>query len=397
MAWVIVWRRARAGLIPTLRRLWWVTGVWVAPLLLASPFASQDVWHYGAEGKMVLDGFGGYRPASLLGHSVWTLGVDNKWASRPPLYGPGALDLSAFFVKLSGGRPWVAAECWRVTAVIGLALGAWGVHRIVSVRGGNPTAAMLIAVANPAFLIVLVGGVHNDALMLGLTVAGVALALSRRPLSGMILVALGAAVKPNALLALGALAWWAWGTPWRQRTKGILVAFLSLSAVLGLTGIGVGGGFGWFTSVLSYRWVPGPWSGSRFLATGFGRPVVAVEILGAIAAILIVTDRRRTESWIVGLGWGFAVLAVTTPTPEPWYLAWAVVFLACGGLHRRSEELGVLVLIVMMVGSAIPPGPFWWYAGVIVLGCLGASAVRAHFHPRPTAGDTDAAGPVLSR
>jgi alpha-1,6-mannosyltransferase len=378
-AWVIVWRAARTHLIPNLKRLWWVVGAWVAPLLLASPFASQDVWHYGAEGKMVLEGFGGYRPASLLGHSVWTLGVDNKWASRPPLYGPGALDLSAFFVKISGGRPWVAAECWRVTALIGLALGAWGVRRIVSLRGGNPTTAMLVAVASPGILIILVGGVHNDALMMGLTVAGVALAQSRKPVPGALLIALGVAVKPNALLALGAVVWWAWGTQWRQRTVGLLFSSLSLGGVLGLTGLGVGGGFGWFTALLSYRWVPGPWSGSRFLGAGTGWPVEAIEILGAVAAILVVIDRRRTGEWIVGLGWGFTLLAVTTPTPEPWYLVWALVFLACGGLHRRSERIGVLVLAVMMVGSAIPPDPFWWYAGVIVLGWLGAIALRARF------------------
>lgn len=83
LAWGLLWRRVRRQPLLDRRQLWLILGVWVAPLLFAAPFASQDVWHYGAEGKMVLDGVGGYRPASLLGHSVWILAVDNKWATRP--------------------------------------------------------------------------------------------------------------------------------------------------------------------------------------------------------------------------------------------------------------------------------------------------------------------------
>jgi hypothetical protein len=377
LAWGLLWRRARRAPLLDRRRLWWVVGAWVAPLLFAAPFASQDVWHYGAEGKMVLNGLGGYRPASLLGHSVWTLAVDNKWAARPPLYGPGALDLSALFVKISGGRPWVAAECWRVTAIVGIVLCAWGVRRVVSLRGGDATAAVLAGVVNPAVLVVLVGGDHNDALMLGLTVAGIALALSGRHWWGIVLCALGVSVKPNALLAVGALVWWVTGSRWRSRTKEAAAAAAALVGVLVVCGLGVGGGFGWLRAVVSYRWVPGPWSlGSRAFGAQYGWPVSFIEITGVVVAVLVVIGVRRSGGWIVALGWGFALLAVTTPTPEPWYLAWAAVLLACGGLARRPERVGIVALGVMMIGSVIPPGPLWWFSGVIVLGWLGVSAIR---------------------
>ena len=347
-AWVVLWRRVRVHGAVGSGRLLWVVGAWVTPFLLAAPFASQDVWHYGAEGKLVLNGLGGYQPASLLGHSVWTVGVDAQWALRPSLYGPGALDLSAFFVKISGGRPWVAAECWRLTAVVGLVLCGWGVHRIVSLRGGNATAAVIAAVANPAVLLVLVGGIHNDALMLGLAVAGIALALSGRPAPGVVLVALAVAVKPNALLALGALAWWAWGSSWRRRLIGIIAAAATTGAVLLLCGLGTGGGFGWVSTLASYGWVPGPWSlGPRFLGVQSGRPIEAIEWAGVALAVLLVLGFRRSGHWITRLGWGFAVLALSTPTPEPWYLAWAVVLLAAGGLEYRSERAGFLVLVTM--------------------------------------------------
>ncbi len=180
LAWVLLWRRTRHRPAGRVRRVWWVVAAWVAPLLFAAPFASQDVWTYGAEGKMVVDGFGGYRPVTMLGHSVWTSGVDGKWLVHPSPYGPGELDLSAFFVKISGGHPWVAAECWRLAAILGLVLCAGAVTRIVGSTDHHPTGAAVAAVANPAMLIVLVAGIHNDALMLGLTLAAVSLALSGR-------------------------------------------------------------------------------------------------------------------------------------------------------------------------------------------------------------------------
>lgn len=241
LAWVVLWRRLRGHPAGGVHRLWWVVGAWVTPMLFAAPFASQDVWTYGAEGKMVLDGFGGYSSGPVLGHSIWAAGVDAKWLAHPAPYGPGELDLSAFFVKISGGRPWVAAECWRLAAIVGLLLCAWGVTRIVARAGGDGRSATVAAVANPAILIVLVAGIHNDALMLGLTMAALAVALSGERVWGLALCCLAVAVKPNALLVLGALAWWTWGSRWRDRTKAAATAAAVLVAVLLVSGIGVGG------------------------------------------------------------------------------------------------------------------------------------------------------------
>jgi hypothetical protein len=305
---------------------------------------------------------------------------------RPPLYGPGALDLSALFVRISGHRPWVAAECWRLTGIVGLGLGAWGVMRIVGRRGGNAAAATVAAVANPAVLIILVGGDHNDALMIGLTVAAVALVLSGMARRALLLGALAVAVKPNALLAEAALAWWAWGRGWRVRARGGLGAVAAVVGVLLVSGLGVGGGFGWLRAVVSYPWVAGPWSlGTRFLDARAGRPVDAIEAAGIVLALLLALGNRRAGHWVAGLGWGFAVLAVTTPTPEPWYLAWAIALLAGGATDRRLEWAGVLVLGEMMVGSVLPLGPVWWYSGVIVLAWLGVVSIRAR---------SDAGGPA---
>jgi alpha-1,6-mannosyltransferase len=381
LAWALVWRRRRdlsaLGVsVVGVRELWWMVGAWVAPLLLAAPLGSQDVWTYGAEGNLVRHGISGYRYVPLLKSSVWSLGVDAK-ALRASPYGPGALDLSALFARISGGRPWVAAECWRLAAILGLILCGWGVHRIVGLRGGNTTAAVLLGVANPAMLIILVGGIHNDALMLGLIVAGVALAVSGAPWWGMALCALGVSVKPNALFAVGAVAWWAWGRPWRARATAILAAVVIVVAVLLVAGLGSGGGFGWLTALFSNKAIQGTFSlGYRFFGTTPGS-AAAIEVLGMLLAVACVLTMGRTRGWVVSLGWAYAVLAVTIARPEPWYLAWAVVLLACGDPPRRAEQIGIAVFVAMMVGSVLPAGTLWWFSGDVVLLWLGIVWLRS--------------------
>ncbi|MGH9017337.1 MAG: polyprenol phosphomannose-dependent alpha 1,6 mannosyltransferase MptB [Acidimicrobiales bacterium] len=389
-AWILVWRSVGGQSGRWWRRLWWTVGAWATPLLFGAPFASQDVWHYGAEGEMVLRGYGGYRPSTLLGHSIWTAGVDHKWAARPSLYGPAGINLSALFDKISGGRPWVAAECWRVSALFGVILAAWGVQRLVASRNGNTRRAVLAGVCNPAVLIVLVASIHNDALMIGLVVSGIALAMSDRRSTGMVVCALGVAVKPNALLAVGALAWWAWSSGLRERFRGVAVAALSLTGVLLVTGINVGGGFGWMRSVISYPWLPGPWSlAAQLFGVNAGRAIDAVELAGTLTSVALVLGVRRSAGWIVALGWGFAALAVTTPTPEPWYLSWALVLIACGGLERPAERVGLLALAGMMIGAGLPFGVLWWFEGAVVLGTLGVLCLRSHLHPTAAPHEVD--------
>ena len=70
------------------------------------------------------------------------------------------------------------------------------------------------------------------------------------------------------------------------------------------------------------------------------------------------------------------MLALTIPKPEPWYLAWALALLACGGLSRRVEQAGVLILIAMMTGSVLPLADVWWFGGVILLFWLGLVSAR---------------------
>jgi alpha-1,6-mannosyltransferase len=393
-AWLSMWRRSRRQGTWRLRHLASVVGAWTVPLLFAAPLATQDVWAYGAEGRLVLAGHGGYRPASALGHSLWTQGVDIKWIAHPSPYGPGALDLSALFVRISGGHPWVAAEWWRVTAIVGLTLCLWGTGRLASHHGGNGVGAAMAAI-NPLVVVILVGGIHNDGLMLGLAVAAVALSIAARQWEGALLCAAAVAVKPNALLALGALAWWTWGRNRTDRLRAVVVTGVALVGVLVVSGLAVGGGFAWLSTGLVSGGIAGPWSiGAELTGSSTGWFVESVAVGGCVGAVALVLWSRARLGWMVGLGWGFAALAVSSPRPEPWYLTWAVVFLACGGLERRTGRLGIVVLTAMIAGSLLPLGVMWWFEGLIVLVALGVKA--SHSPPAEVAKIPSPSTPVLS-
>jgi len=146
-----------------------------------------------------------------------------------------------------------------------------------------------------------------------------------------------------------------------------------------VVGLGAGGGFGWVKADLFSGEIAGPWSfAAQLFHARSGWPVDAVEFIGFAVAIAFVVLPRRPAGWIAGLGWAFAVMAVSVPRPEPWYLAWAVVLLACAGLRRHSERVGLVVLSAMLAGSVLPLEILWWFEGVFALAWLGFVSVRAH-------------------
>ena len=373
VAWALLWRQARRRQLNTPGGIGWIVGSWIAPLFLSAPLGSRDVWLYGAQGRALASGLGGAAPAQLLGHSIWLAGVYPGWAARPPLYGPGALDLSALFVRLSTGRPWVAVELWRLAVVVSLLLAGWGVACIVSLRGGNAPAAIVAAVANPAVLVVLVAGVHNDALVMGLVTAGVAMACSRRPGWALLLCSAAVTVKAPAALALGAVAWWCcerWG-----RTRAALLAAGSGIGALIVTGIGAGGGFEWLRALHSYAGVVGAWSfGAQFLQLFSPRALDAVELAGAALAVGVVLRTRPADRGVAALGWAFLLVALTAPNPQPWYLAWALGLLAGAGAGagkaQQRVKIGVGVVGAMMLASVTPAGLSVWFVGAVALAFL---------------------------
>jgi hypothetical protein len=78
----------------------------------------------------------------------------------------------------------------------------WAVPRLARAYGVNPSSALWLGVLNPLVVLHLAADAHNDAIMLGLMCAGLALAVERRPAAGAALITLAALVKAPAALGL---------------------------------------------------------------------------------------------------------------------------------------------------------------------------------------------------
>ncbi len=368
LAWLSLWRTVRADPRLRCRNIWWVMAAWAAPLLLAAPFASQDVWIYAAQGKLVTSGFGAASPVRLLGHhSIWLSGVDPKYLTGPSIYGPGAVDLSAVFAAVSGGHPSIAAEGWRVAVLASLVLCAWGVARAAAARGINPSEAVVAGVASPAVLIVFVAGIHNDAVMISLVVAAVALAFTKRPWWALCLAALALTVKAPAALAVLAVAWWSWQGSWRRRAT-LLLGGLSLTLVaLVVGGLPSGGdGFSWLRSA-SKATVASSFSLLSLAGSTSSSLANTVQLAGVVIAVAIVVLLARRASWVGALALGLGVMAVCATNPQPWYVLWALPLLACTGCDARLRCAGICVLCAMVTWSVLPFGNLVWFAGIAAL------------------------------
>ena len=372
-AWFETIRATRTGSRIQLRQLVLVLLAWAAPIVLAPPLFSRDVYSYAAQGQMVSKGLNPYlHGPGVLGSGRFLTLVDPLWRHATAPYGPAWERLSGWVVQLSGHRVLWAVAGFRLVAVIGLALLAWGVPALAHATGRNGTVAFTLAVLNPLVLLILLGGAHNDALMLGLLVLGCAMAARRHPLAGLACCALAAEIKAPALIAALFIgwAWWGAGQGLRQRFAKTLLAVSFTVAVMAAIGVGLG---------LSWRWV-GALSGAGAVVSWLD-PVTAAGLalarlahalgyhggsgafvdscraigLGIAAAISIrLLIRPRGLEPVQALGWSILAFVLLGPVIWPWYYAWAFVFLA---VKAEGWTLRLVVAFSMVACFADMPSP----------------------------------------
>ncbi|NEE19944.1 DUF2029 domain-containing protein, partial [Streptomyces sp. SID7499] len=159
------------------------------------------------------------------------------WRDTPAPYGPLFLLLSTAVAWITGGTIVPAVLAMRIVALVSLVLIVWSLRRLAREHGRSESRALWLGALNPLLLIHVVGGVHNDGLMIGLMLAGLVLALRGRWIAGSALVGLAMMVKSPAavtLLFIGVLVHAsATGPRWRRWAKGLLAPGLVACAVAG--------------------------------------------------------------------------------------------------------------------------------------------------------------------
>jgi alpha-1,6-mannosyltransferase len=186
-AWWRLGQRMRGGERPSLR---WVlvTGMlWAGPLLVAPPLGSRDLYAYACQGAVWLDGHDPYAVGAAAGGCPWLAAVPPVWHDSTAPYGPLALVASAAAVALARAVAdgtaglVVAVGALRLAAVTGALLVAAFGPRLARACGVDPAAAAWLGLITPLVAVHVVAGGHNDALVAGLVVAGLALAPAYPP------------------------------------------------------------------------------------------------------------------------------------------------------------------------------------------------------------------------
>ncbi|OOK72189.1 putative membrane protein [Mycobacterium kansasii] len=183
------------------------TAFWLAPLLLSVPVFSRDTYSYLAQGALLRDGLDPYAVGPVGNPNALLDDVSPIWTITTAPYGPAFILVAKLVTIIVGNNVVAGTMLLRLCMLPGLALLIWAAPRLAQHLGANGSIALWTCVLNPLVLIHLMGGVHNEMLMVGLMAAGIALTMQRRHVAGITLITVAIAVKATAGLALPFLFW----------------------------------------------------------------------------------------------------------------------------------------------------------------------------------------------
>ncbi|MDY6870330.1 MAG: polyprenol phosphomannose-dependent alpha 1,6 mannosyltransferase MptB [Actinomycetota bacterium] len=374
--------------------------LWAIPLLIAPPMYSKDIYSYLAQSEISLQGLDPYKvgPATGLGlDHVFTLSVPSLWRETPAPYGPLFLWIGQSISAITGENIVWSVLFHRLVVLLGVGLIVWATPRLARRCGVAEVSALWLGPCNPLLFMHLVAGIHNEALMLGLMLAGTEFALrgvdAARPLvprplhwpsgraqwarwypmamllAGTALIAMSSQVKLPSLLALGFVAM-ALACRWGGTVKAFLIAGGSLTAVavavMALIGWASGLGFGWLFTLGTANVVRSWMSPPTLIALGTGQVgillglgdhttailglarAIGVSIIAVLVSGLLLAVLRGRLHPVGGLGVALGATVLLFPVVQPWYLLWAIIPLATWA--TRPGFRGATIAVTLIVG-----------------------------------------------
>lgn len=387
LAWLWLGRLAWPGRVRlSVRQLTRILVMWAAPLAVAPPLFSTDVYGYLSQAEVVSRGFDPYvyGAAQALGlDDPLVASIPTIWRTTPSPYGPGFLTFGRLVTAIAGDDIVLGVYLHRVLALVGIGLVIWAAPHLARRAGVEPIAALWLAVS-PLVLFHLVSGIHNDAIMLGVVFFGLEIGFRRSWFLGALIIGLGASGKIPAILALAFLA----AHVARQRCLAAgrdprgrdgIVALVGWGTLVTVTGFAVvvavsvlsGLGFGWIAALsvpnLLRSWLSittdlGVLGGQIGIALGLGDHTDAVlsltrsaglGVAALVCALLVLAVLRGRLHPVAGVAYGFGAVFLAGPVLHPWYLLWLMVPLAASVTAPRIR--GAAVATCAAVALLVPP------------------------------------------
>lgn len=407
---------------------------WMAPLLVAMPLASSDLYSYAAQAQLARRGLDPYNatPADLPAVDLGKF-LDNvawKWVDTPSPYGPLWVAMSKWVAVGTGNHALISVLLLRLLpfgAMLGL---MWLVPMLAGRFAQRPDLALWLAIGNPLILIHAVGGGHNDAVMVVLMVAGLVVvtrpaATWRHLVGGLVLTTLAAAVKSPALIAVAFLVPLYLTGRSDLRVK-VWLRYCALAAAVTVAVFAVVSliaqvGLGWTKQVSSGAPVINFMSIPTLLAVLYRASIGAAHagtlvdgtvrgfrtVGTVVSALLLIwlwlraarlpgAGRRNQKTIMKLLTLGLFTLVVLGPAVQPWYFSWALTVGAVLMLSPRkvlwvaTGSIG-LTLLTRPMGSSLEVAA---YLSALVVAGLAARALLGPVVQRPV---TPAPGPLAGR
>jgi alpha-1,6-mannosyltransferase len=284
----------------------------------------------------------------------------------------------------------------RLCMLPGLALLIWAAPRIARHVGADGALALWICVLNPLVIVHLMGGVHNEMLMVGLMMAGIALTFARRHVAGAALIAVAVAVKATAVLALPFMVWVWMRHLGGNRLRAFLIAsvasvttFVAVFAVLSAV---AGVGLGWLTalagSVKIINWLTIPTAvanltnaiGGLFMPVNFYAVldvtrIIGIGIIGVSLPLLWWRFRHTDREALQGIAWAMFVVVLFVPAALPWYYTWPLAVISALAQSRPAIALiaGFSTWIMVIFKPDGAHGMYSWLHVLLATACAVAA------------------------
>jgi alpha-1,6-mannosyltransferase len=411
----VAWLALGFAAAPSRRAITAIAVAWLAPLVLAPPLFSRDLYSYLAQGTILHLGLNPYHtaPRALagLGRGHVLAAVSPFWRGTTAPYGPLFLSLIALIVSVTGSHLIAGVLLARALELAGLGLLALALPRVCRCVGGDTQRALWLIVLNPLTLFQLLAAGHNDLLMMGVLVIGIGAALEGRPLRGVAVCALAATIKLPALAGVAFIvAAWCWGEDSRAGALRLAASASAITAgVLAIVTIAAGVGPGWISTSLFATPARVHLAITPATAVGYtaasllhdlgltvsarGLENALVVIAFALTAVLALVGllRVRVPTLVPWLGGVLLVAAAGGPAAWPWYFGWGLAVVAADPRAQRR-----CLLAAGCVAGALVVKP----SGILALSLGTAPAVllvyvlaglipwrwRARSVPRPAPG-----------
>ena len=267
-----------------------------------------------------------------------TRAVARGWRDSTSVYGP-AFTATSIAVDDTAASPELVAFVFRVlaaAATIGAAVLAAQVAR-------RKAFAAAFVGWNPLLAVAFAGGGHNDALMVVLILAALALAGQRRDLASGATWILAGAVKAPALLLLPLQLLHARRRVWLGAVLAALAASTAATLAFGTS---------WLAALAQVAGHQSRYALPVRLEQA-GLPDHVAHTLAVVALLACgVWLARQSVRGRARLALGFCLLVVTTPWLLPWYSSWPVALAAVE--EDTAAQVLSLALAAYLLPSRIP-------------------------------------------